>query len=431
VDRLHRQLVAAVVVLAVVAIAGMAALWPAPFDVPPAESPGELFTGRVVAIDRYVDDVAPGFAFSGASARIDVEILDGSQSGEVIRIDTLLDGYPEFNLGDRVRVVSVDGGLEQIYSIYDFERTSPLLWLVALFVGVVLLVGRWHGFRSLIGLVLSLGIVVGFIVPAILAGESPFAVAFFGALAVMLVTLPLSHGINPMTGASIVGTAGALTLTILLGVWFIDAVHLTGFSSEEANMARYAVDGLDPKGLVLAGMIIAALGVLDDVTVSQASTVFALRSANAELGWNGLFSRAMTVGRDHIASTVNTLVLAYVGASLALLVLFSTSGVAGSELLTSEIIAEEIVKTLVGSIGLIAAVPFTTALAASLAIRQDPSAMIAGAHGHHHGGHDHTSDALDSAASSDDGSQDHDYEAMINTVKYGSPQGPDPENPPA
>jgi uncharacterized membrane protein len=213
-------------------------------------------------------------------------------------------------------------------------------------------------------------------------------------MGVMILTLYLTHGIDQMTTAAVVGTSLALAVTIGFGLYFIDRAALTGFSSEEASLARFAVEGLDLRGLVLAGLIIGALGVLDDVTVSQASTVFTLHDTDPRLGVRGLFARAMKVGRDHIASTVNTLFLAYAGASLALLVLFSTGGLAVGEIVNSEIMAQEIVKTLVGSLGLISAVPATTLLAATLAVRRSPAAVAAsraryGDDDHGHAPHGH------------------------------------------
>jgi RNA polymerase sigma factor (sigma-70 family) len=169
--------------------------------------------------------------------------------------------------------------------------------------------------------------------------------------------LDVAHGVNEKTTAAVVGTTIALGITIGTGLFFIERAGLTGYASEEATFARFAVEGLDLKGLVLAGLIIGALGVLDDVTVSQASTVFALHDTDPSMTVRQVAGRAMTVGRDHIASTVNTLFLAYAGASLALLVLFSTGGLPVAEIVTSEVVAEEIVKTLVGSVGLITAVP--------------------------------------------------------------------------
>jgi uncharacterized membrane protein len=378
--RTHRRLVGVVALIIAVTVAGMAWLWPSAADLPEAEQvPDALIDGVVRSVEPYQADPEPIAGLSGASARIGIELTGGPDGGEAIVIDTPTDGYPTFRPGDEVKLSRADTGPGQVdYYIVDFERTSALLWLAGLFVAAVLLVGRWHGARSLLGLVLSLLVVTKFIVPGILAGRSPFLVALFGALAVMIVTLYLSHGVNEMTTVAVVGTAAALVVTIVLGIVFIESSRLTGFSSEEATLARFAVDGLDLQGLVLAGLIIAALGVLDDVTVSQASTVFALHGADPRQSFASLFGRAMKVGRDHIASTVNTLFLAYAGASLALLVVFSTGGLPVSELVNSEILAEEVVKTIVGSIGLIAAVPFTTALATTLAVRRPLGARPVG-----------------------------------------------------
>lgn len=382
--RTHRRLLAVVGVIAVATIVGMVLLWPSADRLPEAMEPPEpLVSGRILALEEFQGEPDEFLGTSGASVRLSVELLEGPSAGEVVTIEAPLEGYPSFDVGDGVELAAseIDGVTD--YYVVDFERGSAMLWLLALFVGAVLLVGRWQGLRSLIGLALSLLIVTAFVVPGILAGGSPFAVALVGALAVMLVTLYLSHGVNEMTTTAVVGTALALGLTIALGMFFIEAGELTGFASEEANLARFAVEGLDLKGLVLAGLIIAALGVLDDVTVAQASTVFQLHEADRHQSWGQLFSRAMRVGRDHIASTVNTLFLAYAGASLALFVLFSTGGLAVGEIVNTELVAEEVIKTMVGSLGIIVAVPFTTAMAVTLAVRRPVDAPpIRGGHAH-------------------------------------------------
>jgi uncharacterized membrane protein len=318
-------------------------------------------------------------------ATIMVELRDGPSRGEVHTLAPVsLEVFPVPRMGDLVDVEGVTVGDEPQYYLRDFRRLSTLSWLVVLFVLAVLAVGRWQGLRSLVGLGLSLVIVVRFVVPAILAGSDPPLVAMVGAMAIMIVTLYLSHGFNAMTTSAVVGTAGALAATIALALAVIDRGHITGFGTEEAVLARFAVAGLDLRGLVLAGLIIATLGVLDDVTISQASTVFALHETDPRLTWRALFARAMKVGRDHIASVVNTLFLAYTGASLALLVLFSTGGLPVAQILNSEVFAAEIFATVVGSLGLIAAVPLTTALAAVVAI-QGPAGAGARGGGHHHG----------------------------------------------
>jgi uncharacterized membrane protein len=270
------------------------------------------------------------------------------------------------------------------WSLYDFERGTPMLVLTLIFVAVVLLFARWRGALSLAGLALTLAIVLVFVVPAILDGEPPLAVAVVGSLAVALVTIPLAHGRGPKSLAAVLGTAASLMLTALLALIFTKAAHLTGFSSEEATFLQLSGANISLEGLLLAGMVIGALGVLDDVTVSQASTVLALRGASPALGFRELFGRALKVGRDHVSATVNTLVLAYAGAALPVLLIFSSSELGFGEVLNLEIVAKEVVATLVGSIGLIAAVPVTTALAALLALGQAPERLTATEPGHMH-----------------------------------------------
>lgn len=384
--RTHKRLLAAVGVLLIATLVGVAALWPSSADVPQVDTPaGELITAEVRSAQLVPGEPDPIMGTSGDFVLVSVRLIDGADAGEIINLEVLADGYPEFNVGDRVHLAAIDmgdGALE--YYINDFERLPVLLILLGVFVVAVLIVSRWHGVRALLGLAISLGIVVMFVVPAILAGSNPPVVAWVGAMAVMIVTLYLTHGLNEMTTSAVVGTACALTVTVGIGLLFVNQGKITGYASDDAVFARFAVEGLDLQGLVLAGLIIAALGVLDDVTVSQASTVFALHDTDRRLTWRALFARAMRVGRDHIASVVNTLFLAYAGASLALLVLFSTSGVPVGEIVNSEVLAEEIIKTVVGSLGLITAVPFTTALAAMVAVRRPASAPPVGGHSHLH-----------------------------------------------
>ena len=199
----------------------------------------------------------------------------------------------------------------------------------------------------------------------------------------MLITIPLTHGLGPKSIAACLGTAVALGITLALAEVATDLAHITGFSSEEASILSATTEGLSIQGLLLAGIVIGALGVLDDLTVTQASTVMALRRADPGLGGRRLFSEALSVGHDHIAATVNTLVLAYVGASLPVLLVFSVAGTSFGEAINGEVIASEVVATLVGSIGLIAAVPVTTGLAVVLATRVERG-RLGDAHGHPH-----------------------------------------------
>ena len=368
--RNRRNLAVVVGVIAVAVVVGMVALWPrgVSSDVAP---PDDLIDGVIVQVSEYQGETQPQFGMSGRAAIVAVDLTSGPDAGRRVTLDTQLDGLPPLDVGRRVKLSAFDPGDGTTdYFITDFERTNALWLLLALFVVVVVVVSGWKGVRSLVGLALSLLVVTRFVVPAILDGRSPPLVALVGGMAVMLMTLYLAHGVSVQTTTAVIGTTFALAVTLTLGVWFIDLAALTGFSSEEANFARVALGDLDLRGLVLAGLTIAALGVLDDVTVSQASTVYALHDTDPTLRVRPLYARAMRVGRDHIASTINTLVLAYAGASLALLIVFSTGGLPVREIINSEVLAEEVVKTIVGSLGLIAAVPATTFLAATYATRR-------------------------------------------------------------
>ncbi|HUG65169.1 MAG TPA: YibE/F family protein [Gaiellaceae bacterium] len=253
--------------------------------------------------------------------------------------------------------------------------------LFVVFAALVLVLSRWQGLRSLVGVLGSLVVIVYFVVPAILDGGSPVGVALVGALLVMFLTIPLTHGVGPKTLAACLGTASALGLTLLVADLATSSARLTGLGSEEGAYLRVAATDVSLSGLLVAGMVIAALGVLDDLTVSQSSTVFALKAANPALTTRELFSRGLVVGRDHVAATVNTLVLAYAGASLPILLIFSLGGWSFRGAVTSEVVAAELVATMVGSIGLVAAVPVTTGLAAFLATRVD-SVELEHAHAH-------------------------------------------------
>jgi uncharacterized membrane protein len=318
-----------------------------------------------------------------------VEIRGGPDEGttQIFSIGQSADD-PELELGDRILVSprpqgSVGPGFEGRYSFVDFDRSHTLIVLAVVFAVLVLLLSRWQGLRSLIGVLGSLMVVIYFVVPAILDGGSPVGVALVGALVVMFLTIPLTHGIGLKTVAACLGTATSLVLTLLVADVATTSARLTGLASEEGAYLRVAATDVSLSGLLVAGMVIAALGVLDDLTVSQSSTVFALRAANPTLSVRELFSRGLVVGRDHMAATVNTLVLAYAGASLPILLIFSLGGWSFRGAVTSEVVAAEVVAAIVGSIGLIAAVPITTGLAAFLASRTDVTGLEhAGAHAH-------------------------------------------------
>lgn len=373
---LGRVLAAIVIVAGVLAAIGMVLLRPADLGLGAPEQQ-ELVGGRVLAVEIVEaagprDDLSP--LDSSGLILLDVEVLEGDAAGTVLALDLPAEGYPEFRVGDVVELAASDlPGQGITWFVTDIRRLGSLGWLALVFVAGVLLVGRWRGLRSLVGLGLSLWVVIGFMLPAILSGSSPPVVALVGGTAILLLTLYLSHGVNAMTTAAAVGTLGALVLTVVIALVAIDGTRITGFASEDAVSARFALGELDLRGLVLAGLIVAALGVLDDVTVSQASTVFTVHDADPSQTFGQLVGRGMRVGRDHIASVVNTLFLAYAGASLGLLVLFSTSGLPLRELVNTELVAVELVKTMVGSLGLLAAVPLTTVIAAASVVGTAPT----------------------------------------------------------
>ena len=356
---------------------------------------GETEAAEIVAVE--VAACPPPQPGECGTARAVLE--SGPDEGETIELQvgrTLLD--PELGVGDGIRVTRTeiqpppteDTGAAPVqpsgpvYSFADFERRAPMLWLSLAFAALVIALGRLRGALSLVGLVASLGVVVVFIIPAILEGQPPLAVAVTGALAVMLLTISLAHGLSVKSLAAILGTTASLLLVAALAAVFTGLTHLTGLSSEEATLLQLDGIEVDFQGLLLAGMVIGALGVLDDVTVSQASTVLALRGANPSFSFGDLYRRAIDVGRDHISATVNTLVLAYVGASLPVLLVFSAGTAGLIDTLNVELVSKEVVATLVGSIGLIAAVPITTALTAAACRALPEDALRAEAAGHPH-----------------------------------------------
>lgn len=382
-----RAFAAVAIAIGLATAIGMALLWPGDVDA----NLGEGLTQKSdqATVERVEEFRCSGFQ-TNTCRRLTVKLETGNRKGDRAQLELgsgRLD--PDVDPGDRLRVIEnivPPGGKAspgQDFSLTDFERRQPMLLLALLFAGLVVLLGRVRGALSLVGLALSLAVILLFVVPAILDGKRPLAVAVVGASAVMLVTISLAHGTGPKSLAAILGTAASLVITVGLAVLFTDLTHLTGLASEEASFLQTNDSGVSLQGLLLAGMVIGALGVLDDVTISQASTVLALRGANPAQGFRELFSRAMTVGRDHVSATVNTLVLAYVGASLPLLLIFSSGKLGVIEVVNLELIAKEIVATLVGSIGLIAAVPITTALAALLARRMTAEELAAAGQGGH------------------------------------------------
>lgn len=281
---------------------------------------------------------------------------------------------PKYAVGDRIVVtVGVDQQGKKFFTITDYVRREPLYIITALFVLLTIFIGRKRGIASLIGLVLSFFIIFNVVLPQISSGKDPVLITIGASLIIIPITFYLSHGLNKKTTLAVIGTVISLAITGVLATIFVDATHLTGFASEEAGfLNNIKQGGIDIHALLLAGIIIGLLGVLDDVTISQAAIVFQLKDASPHIPFKELYRRAMDIGRDHIASMANTLILVYAGASLPLLLLFINNPLPFNEVINYEIIAEEIVRTMVASIGLIIAVPITTLLT-SLYIEMDKS----------------------------------------------------------
>ena len=362
--RVRRALTFALVPLAVLTLVALAVLWPGKVKA------GDGGTGLARHLERgRVTSLTDVPCEDDAGARCPtarVEITSGADKGSVVSIDvgsgaTSVDVRPG---RDVVLAYEAAAPEDLRYRIVDAERRAPIYLLGLMFAAAVVALGRWKGLAALGGLAVSLVVLVKFALPALLNGADPLPIAITASAAILFTTLYLAHGFSARTSVAVLGTLVSLVLTGVLAGVFVEAARFTGAATEEALNLGAAAENVDLRGLLLAGVIIGSLGVLDDVTVTQASAVWELRAANPSYGVRDLYRSGIRIGRDHVASTVNTLVLAYAGASLPLLLIFSIARESLGAVITTEIVATEVVRTLVGSIGLVASVPVTTALAA-------------------------------------------------------------------
>ncbi|SEH00121.1 Uncharacterized membrane protein [Nonomuraea solani] len=361
---------AVLVPLAVITLAGLLWLWPSGQDAAAPQSGVERLTGTVTGVTLAKCPAAtpgspqPDPATCGNAT---VRVKDGPDVGKDVKLR--LPGGPgaqHFAVDDEV-ILLRDG--EGAYQISDHDRALPLWLFGAAFALAVIAFGRWRGVMALVGLVVTFVLLLTFVIPGILEGKPPILVAIVGAAAIMLAVLYLTHGFSLPTSMAVLGTMASLTLTGLLSYGALGFARLNGVTDDSALMLGMSLS-IDTQGLLLASIIIGALGVLDDVTVTQAVTVAELAHANPSYGFTRLYRSASRIGRAHIASVINTIILAYAGASLPLLLLFSIGAQPLGEVLTTPVIAQEIVRSIVGTLGLIAAVPITTALAALTASRR-------------------------------------------------------------
>jgi uncharacterized membrane protein len=272
----------------------------------------------------------------------------------------------DVNVGDRIRFLdlgSASEGTQARYSFIDFVRTVPMALLAAVYALVVVLVARWRGFRALLGLAGAYAVVAYFIIPGLVEGSSPMLLGLVGSSVIMIGVLYFAHGFSARTSTALLGTIFGLVTTALIATWATGSAHLTGLSDEADYALSYATGSISLSGILICGLIISGLGVLNDVTITQSSAVWEMHELAPNSSARRLFAGAMRVGRDHIASTVYTIVFAYAGAALPLLILLSLQERPFLETISSGELAEEIVRTLVGSIGLVLAIPVTTAIA--------------------------------------------------------------------
>jgi uncharacterized membrane protein len=381
-QRVRRLLALLLVPCAVAVLAGLALLAPSPAEFRQVAEQGRFGQGgqglgaqtpvdaQVLRAAGEADCTDPNLPSPGAGEgclAVTVRLEEGPAAGRTITtLSPATPGSPRFAVGDAV-VLGWAGGDPTdpvTYTIVDFQRGPPLLVLGGLFALAVLLLGRWQGLAALVALGVTLGVLALFVLPALATGAAPVPVALTASGLIVGVVLPLTHGPSARTATAALGTLASLGLIGVLALLFAAASRLTGLGEEASELAGVLGPGIDLRGLLLAGVVIGALGVLDDVTVTQTSAVWELHRANPTARLRDLYGAAMRVGRDHVASAVNTLVLAYAGAALPLLLLFALAGRGLGDLLTAEDVAQEVVRTLVGSIGLVASVPLTTLLAA-------------------------------------------------------------------
>ncbi len=369
---------------------GLVRFWPGT-----AETPDRVST---------TDFAAPGVTFPIAEVRQVLPVCEGSdagtgagsaagQGGEAVDGDptcgaiTVQLQQPTATSGDVRPVVSVSvppaistSGLREgdtvtllrtpaqdsqpeTYSFLQVQRGAPLSLMLALFLVVVAVVARWRGVLALVGLVFGGLVVVKFMLPALLEGQSGLLVALIGSSAIMFVVLYLAHGLSVRTSTALAGTLFGVAITAGLGLLAVDMGRLSGVADDEGATLASFVTTMSPRDLLTCAIIVAGLGVLNDVTITQSSAVWELRAAAPSMGRRDLFQSGMRIGRDHIASTIYTIVFAYAGAALPVLLLLFLYERPVLDMLQTESLSEEIVRTLASAVGLVLAVPVTTAIA--------------------------------------------------------------------
>jgi len=365
----------AVVGLLAVAVAVSAFfLWPNSSDIPQDQNPYKQ--PGVSIIDATVTSASPLECGSGGEGPDGLPEVKGkcakvavtTKLGKGILTLDAARAKVGIKSGDKLKVVRIaKQGQPTTYQFYDFQRGLPLVLLSVIFGALVIAVARWRGLFAMVGIAVTLLALTKFMLPAFLAGENPLPVAIVGSTGIMLVVLYLAHGVSIRTTAALFGTLAGLAITALFGVVGTGWSNLTGIGSEDDQVLAAIAPLVNLSGVVAAAMVVAGLGVLNDVTVTQASAVWELRDAKPDATATEIFTSAMRIGRDHIASSVYTLVFAYAGSAMTILLLVVAYQQSLFQIATTEQIGQEVVRTLVGAIGLVLAVPITTLIAVALA----------------------------------------------------------------
>jgi uncharacterized membrane protein len=343
----------------------------------------EVVTATVAEIMGEEDREIEGTDTTVHVQYVEARLTSGSRVGQKVTFENEI---VVLEKGDEVYlnfVKTING--DEYYYFKDFKRHTQLILLTLLFIGILILFARWQGVRALLSLALSIGAILFVLVPAIFAGFDPVLVSLAVSGAILALVLFMTHGIHPRSVIALLGTFSAVVATCLIAWLCVSSMRLTGFGHDAAVSLNFATKGaLDFGGLLLGSIIIGILGVLDDVSITQASVVQELKHANKNFKALELYTRAIKVGKDHIGSLVNTLALAYVGVSLPLVLLFARADATLGLTLNQEVVAAELVRIIVGSIGLILAVPITTAIAAWWYGKHDIDEHEVSSHGHSH-----------------------------------------------
>jgi uncharacterized membrane protein len=336
----------------------------------------EFFTVEVQTIEKFdcisngaTQDSAGNFSTSQC-AHISAKLLNGPDAGQIAKFD-VEPTIVEFGIhsGDKVSVASIPIETGTDYIFNDFERTNGIFVLFLVFLVILFLTAGIGGIRALVGLVITFGLLIAYLLPSLIQGQQVVYAVCAVIFAITALVLYLVHGFSLKTGAAIVGTLCGSIIAMVGALWSTEALRLTGITDDEDLVLSAVASQVKLSNLLIASMVIAGFGALNDVTVTQSSAVWELASANEKQSWRQLFFGGMRIGRDHIASSIYTIAFAYVGSALVTLMLIVAASPPLARLINDEVVAQELALIMVGSIALALSTPITTACAAWFAVK--------------------------------------------------------------